>query len=126
MMKRRDAVLRLLFAARVPFGACTAMKTTPLFAQQPCLVSCLNRIDAGTSIKMGRPLQGKRSLHRSPVTCKNTIQFKLTDVGEGIAECEVLKWHVKIGDNIDEFEPVCELQSDKATVEGTKVFYFSI
>ncbi len=47
------------------------------------------------------------------------VQFKLADIGEGIAECEILKWHVKEGDTIHQFEKVCEVQSDKATVEIT-------
>ena len=59
----------------------------------------------------------KREFHCSSPT-RAVIPFILTDVGEGIAECEVLKWFIKVGDPIDEFEPVCELQSDKATLEG--------
>jgi 2-oxoisovalerate dehydrogenase E2 component (dihydrolipoyl transacylase) len=47
------------------------------------------------------------------------VQFKLADIGEGIAECEILKVHVKEGDEIKQFEVVCEVQSDKATVEIT-------
>ncbi|GAM23756.1 hypothetical protein SAMD00019534_069310, partial [Acytostelium subglobosum LB1] len=49
----------------------------------------------------------------------SAIQFKLADIGEGIAECEVLKWHFKVGDSIKEFDALCEVQSDKATVEIT-------
>ncbi|KAN0055291.1 hypothetical protein ACTA71_008401 [Dictyostelium dimigraforme] len=50
---------------------------------------------------------------------KAPIKFNLADVGEGIAECEVLVWYVKEGDHIKEFDKLCEVQSDKATVEIT-------
>ncbi|KAN0009445.1 hypothetical protein ACTFIU_006740 [Dictyostelium citrinum] len=50
---------------------------------------------------------------------KAPIKFNLADVGEGIAECEVLVWYVKEGDQIKEFDKLCEVQSDKATVEIT-------
>lgn len=45
--------------------------------------------------------------------------FLLADIGEGIAEVELLRWFVEEGQAISEFDPVCEVQSDKATVEIT-------
>ena len=37
----------------------------------------------------------------------------------GIAECELLKWFVTPGQQIKQFDKVCEVQSDKANVEIT-------
>jgi len=43
--------------------------------------------------------------------------FRLPDIGEGIAEAEIVAWHVKIGDQIEEDQPLADLMTDKATVE---------
>jgi 2-oxoisovalerate dehydrogenase E2 component (dihydrolipoyl transacylase) len=46
-----------------------------------------------------------------------TYVVKLPDVGEGIAEAEVVEWHVTVGDVIDEDQPIVDVMTDKATVE---------
>ncbi|WP_018981734.1 dihydrolipoyllysine-residue acetyltransferase [Salinimonas chungwhensis] len=43
--------------------------------------------------------------------------FILPDIGEGIVECEIVKWHVEKGDVIEEDQPVVEVMTDKAMVE---------
>ncbi|HEX7929313.1 MAG TPA: biotin/lipoyl-containing protein, partial [Sphingomicrobium sp.] len=43
--------------------------------------------------------------------------FRLPDIGEGIAEAEIVAWHVKIGDRIEEDSPIADMMTDKATVE---------
>jgi 2-oxoisovalerate dehydrogenase E2 component (dihydrolipoyl transacylase) len=42
---------------------------------------------------------------------------KLPDVGEGIAEAEIVEWHVNAGDTIAEDQVMVEVMTDKATVE---------
>lgn len=43
--------------------------------------------------------------------------FILPDIGEGIVECEIMRWHVAEGDSIKEDQLVAEVMTDKATVE---------
>ncbi|WIX32751.1 biotin/lipoyl-containing protein [Salinicola sp. JS01] len=45
--------------------------------------------------------------------------FLLPDLGEGIVECEVVKWLVAEGDSIAEDQPVVEVSTDKAVMEIT-------
>jgi 2-oxoisovalerate dehydrogenase E2 component (dihydrolipoyl transacylase) len=45
------------------------------------------------------------------------FEFKLPDIGEGIAEAEIVAWHVKVGDIIAEDQQIADLMTDKATVE---------
>ena len=44
------------------------------------------------------------------------FEFKLPDLGEGIHEGELLAWHVKEGATIKEDDPLCDMETDKATV----------
>jgi 2-oxoisovalerate dehydrogenase E2 component (dihydrolipoyl transacylase) len=43
--------------------------------------------------------------------------IRLPDVGEGVAEAELVEWHVKIGDLIGEDDVLAAVMTDKATVE---------
>ena len=46
-----------------------------------------------------------------------TYQFKLPDIGEGIAEAEIVAWHVHVGDRVEEDQQLADMMTDKATVE---------
>ncbi|MDV6330337.1 dihydrolipoamide acetyltransferase family protein [Asticcacaulis sp. 201] len=47
------------------------------------------------------------------------FQFHMPDIGEGIAEAEIAAWHVKPGDAIAEDAALCDVMTDKATVDMT-------
>ncbi len=46
-----------------------------------------------------------------------TFEFRLPDIGEGIAEAEIVAWHVKVGDRVEEDQQLADMMTDKATVE---------
>ncbi len=50
------------------------------------------------------------------------VPFKLTDIGEGIKEVTVKQCHVKPNQRLSQFEDVCEVESDKASVTITSRF----
>jgi 2-oxoisovalerate dehydrogenase E2 component (dihydrolipoyl transacylase) len=47
------------------------------------------------------------------------VPFRLPDIGEGIAEAEIVAWHVAVGDHVEEDAPLADMMTDKATVELT-------
>jgi len=43
--------------------------------------------------------------------------FRLPDLGEGLAEAEIVQWHVKVGDHVRVDQPMVSVETAKAVVE---------
>lgn len=61
-----------------------------------------------------------RSLHTT-LSLNKVVQFNLADIGEGIREVTIKEWNpdVRVGTKIAEFDVLCEVESDKASVSIT-------
>ncbi len=43
--------------------------------------------------------------------------FNMPDVGEGVAEAEIVEWQVKVGDTVSEDQHLVDVMTDKATID---------
>lgn len=69
--------------------------------------------------RLPRNLLPRFSFYLSCLRWGTVVPYKLADIGEGITEVEVVAVHVRLGDRINEFDKICEVQSDKAMVDIT-------
>ena len=49
---------------------------------------------------------------------KKVVPYNLADIGEAIAEVELVSWDVEVGDVVEMFQQICVVESDKVRVRG--------
>lgn len=65
------------------------------------------------------PFVSTRRCFRSLTPLQTLISQKLYDVGEGTKEAEIIQWYVQEGAHVEEWGKLCEVATDKSTVDIT-------
>ncbi|XP_038210855.1 lipoamide acyltransferase component of branched-chain alpha-keto acid dehydrogenase complex, mitochondrial [Zerene cesonia] len=97
---------------------CHKLRATSRSIKQWTRTNSASMIEKPTSTYVNFQDTNKRNIHLSYALDKS-VAFKLSDIGEGIREVVIKEWFVKVGDKVQQFDNICEVQSDKASVTIT-------
>lgn len=75
--------------------------------------------EVAAAAESSAPVTPEPSANSAAPAGSGTFVFKLPDIGEGVVEAEITAWHVAVGDEVEEDEPLADAMTDKATIELT-------
>lgn len=113
---RGDFVCRVVFSARV---------LTMLTLSMPVRTSLRllrGAVKPAPTLVVQRPFLSFRSRRRSfhgSARLHALLSQKLSDIGEGTTEAQIIQWYVQEGARVEEWGNLCEVQTDKASVDIT-------
>ncbi|KAF4546862.1 2-oxoacid dehydrogenases acyltransferase-like protein 1 [Elsinoe fawcettii] len=82
--------------------------------------ACRSALSSRTTPSVPR-VQVKRAFHASR-RWDVVKPFLLADIGEGTRECQIIQWFVQPGARVEQFDKICEVQSDKTATDITSPF----
>jgi 2-oxoisovalerate dehydrogenase E2 component (dihydrolipoyl transacylase) len=102
-------------------GAGNASAAPEVEPEAGVIVPFVSEPEAGVEPQTAAPVEApvEASAAATAAATAGNYVFKLPDVGEGTAEAELVAWHVKVGDAVEEDQLLAEVMTDKATVELT-------
>ncbi|MAQ02399.1 MAG: dihydrolipoamide acetyltransferase [Alteromonadaceae bacterium] len=92
---------------------------SPLFELKPAGDDSSAALQQESEVPQTTEKTPEKTFERPPSeTAGSAVEtFILPDIGEGIVECEIVKWHIDAGDYVAEDDVVVEVMTDKAVVE---------
>src|SRR5476651_2428372 len=83
----------------------------------PCLGSSTTTFRASHASLMRYATRSPNSFTHPAMNGGRMTTFNLPDLGEGLAEAEIVRWHVKLGDQVKVDQPMLAVETAKAVVE---------
>ncbi|XP_002736395.1 lipoamide acyltransferase component of branched-chain alpha-keto acid dehydrogenase complex, mitochondrial-like [Saccoglossus kowalevskii] len=117
-MCRRGSVLFPIIRQTTALHLCRSVRTLIPWRQQRCH-AMLCSLSRRQLMKHQKTMFISRFVHTTSTCQAEIIQFKLSDIGEGIREVKLKEWYCEVGDVVSQFDSICEVQSDKASVTIT-------